>query len=680
VCVSLGQAAFTEEGLSKLWNELVKDGEIEGAGESSNRKEEEDIGKARRSPFSVLLEGWTWGQETSMDNLSEALQALVTEQQDLSLRAAQSTLSLSRLNQRLVILERYFIALSRKGICSVEGEEEKEEEWEKGEGKAMELPESKQQFVKEEGRKKTSVRTPPEIKSSAATEGLAKVGARAALSFAFAFLKRAWRSGEDSDLCSEVLQEAYEILRGLPVALLFDSTSVSSIWLDVVDRSVMFLAEVCRGLKMEERKNVPLEDRQTALALLLELALQRGTLQHILGAVLLLLQLSGSICRYRCNKMQLKSEEEETEKKLPEYTKSPPPKSEYIPPSNENDRGYPLVPFLRRLGDIPTPQSPYIGFQKSDIDSSVVSPTKCYLEFLTLPNDDTTQVGLRQVATVTLSHLDRLAQPYSVPDVVNDGSDQLPSKVLHWGGDSKEGSSLTGPQSSEILVELGAKQIVASDKHRIVLTVNGLVYSLKAKSNGEYDATPIQFNGDVEIAQISLHPEGKHILALSQNREVYSWGIGENGQLGLGDIKAEEIPTQLRSLSGKNVVFVAAGGSHSAAITEDGALYTWGKGSYGRLGHGNAEDKNVPALVQALVGHKIVDVDCGSGDAHSLALEDNGAVWSWGDGDFGKLGRGGSDSCKTPKLITQFNTEIARVKCGGQFSVALSRDGKVFTW
>jgi len=41
---------------------------------------------------------------------------------------------------------------------------------------------------------------------------------------------------------------------------------------------------------------------------------------------------------------------------------------------------------------------------------------------------------------------------------------------------------------------------------------------------------------------------------------------------------------------------------------------------------GNAEDKNVPALVQALVGHKIVDVDCGSGDAHTLALEDNGTL------------------------------------------------------
>ena len=41
---------------------------------------------------------------------------------------------------------------------------------------------------------------------------------------------------------------------------------------------------------------------------------------------------------------------------------------------------------------------------------------------------------------------------------------------------------------------------------------------------------------------------------------------------------------------------------------------------------GNAEDKNVPALVQPLVGHKIVDVDCGSGDAHTLALEDNGML------------------------------------------------------
>ena len=61
--MSLVQAAFTEEGLSKLWNELVKDGEIGGSGgEPSNRKEEEEEGQTRRSPFTAFLEEWTWGQ------------------------------------------------------------------------------------------------------------------------------------------------------------------------------------------------------------------------------------------------------------------------------------------------------------------------------------------------------------------------------------------------------------------------------------------------------------------------------------------------------------------------------------------------------------------------------------------------------------------------------------------
>ena len=46
-----------------------------------------------------------------------------------------------------------------------------------------------------------------------ATMGLARVGSRAALSFAFAFLRRAWRSGEDADLCSELLQESLDALR-----------------------------------------------------------------------------------------------------------------------------------------------------------------------------------------------------------------------------------------------------------------------------------------------------------------------------------------------------------------------------------------------------------------------------------------------------------------------------------
>lgn len=47
----------------------------------------------------------------------------------------------------------------------------------------------------------------------------------------------------------------------------------------------------------------------------------------------------------------------------------------------------------------------------------------------------------------------------------------------------------------------------------------------------------------------------------------------------------------------------------------------------------------------------MIDVACGSGDAQTLCLTDDDMVWSWGDGDYGKLGRGGSDGCKVPMKV-----------------------------
>ncbi|XP_017695564.1 PREDICTED: E3 ubiquitin-protein ligase HERC2-like, partial [Lepidothrix coronata] len=95
----------------------------------------------------------------------------------------------------------------------------------------------------------------------------------------------------------------------------------------------------------------------------------------------------------------------------------------------------------------------------------------------------------------------------------------------------------------------------------------------------------------------------------------------------------------------------------------------------------SSEDQTIPMLVTGLKGLKVIDVSCGSGDAQTLAVTENGQVWSWGDGDYGKLGRGGSDGCKTPKLIEKLqDLDIVKVRCGSQFSIALTKDGQVYTW
>ena len=102
----------------------------------------------------------------------------------------------------------------------------------------------------------------------------------------------------------------------------------------------------------------------------------------------------------------------------------------------------------------------------------------------------------------------------------------------------------------------------------------------------------------------------------------------------------------IEALRGKEIIDIACGGAHSAAVSAVGELYTWGKGRYGRLGHGDSEDQLKPKLVEALIGYRVVGVACGSGDAQTLCITDDDSVWSWGDGDYGKLGRGGSDGCK----------------------------------
>jgi len=155
-------------------------------------------------------------------------------------------------------------------------------------------------------------------------------------------------------------------------------------------------------LKLAEEKGIPLKDRQVALSLLLELALQRGTLSHILDCVLLLLKLSA----IPDNARNINTAED-VMKKLPPY---------FQPPGTV-ETNYPLMPFLARLSQVPTPSSP-LPAEQGRAEAGALSPARQYLELVTLPNDDSTKVDLQQVAVVTMSHLDRIAEPYYSIDMV----------------------------------------------------------------------------------------------------------------------------------------------------------------------------------------------------------------------------------------------------------------------
>ena len=110
----------------------------------------------------------------------------------------------------------------------------------------------------------------------------------------------------------------------------------------------------------------------------------------------------------------------------------------------------------------------------------------------------------------------------------------------------------------------------------------------------------------IMVAEVSCG--GAHTCVLDPSGRLYSFGRVLDGQLGVGGRILENdgvgTPQLVESLS--NVQKVVCGAFHTAAITMDGSLYTWGKEDYGMLGHGACENQYVPRKVKGLEGYCIV--------------------------------------------------------------------------
>ncbi|XP_064390094.1 probable E3 ubiquitin-protein ligase HERC1 isoform X2 [Halichondria panicea] len=169
-----------------------------------------------------------------------------------------------------------------------------------------------------------------------------------------------------------------------------------------------------------------------------------------------------------------------------------------------------------------------------------------------------------------------------------------------------------------------------------------------------------------------------HSMAITADGQVLSWGDGNYGKLGHGDIATQKTPKIISAFTGKMVMFVACGNRHSAAVTLEGELYTWGEGEHGRLGHGNVTSQKSPTKVECVSGVK--EVSCGV--AHTLALSSDGlTVWSFGSGDSGKLGHGDTIKHTTPTVIEALRGMVCqRVCAASQFSIVLTAGGKVYSF
>ncbi|KAJ6655417.1 hypothetical protein lerEdw1_005414 [Lerista edwardsae] len=172
----------------------------------------------------------------------------------------------------------------------------------------------------------------------------------------------------------------------------------------------------------------------------------------------------------------------------------------------------------------------------------------------------------------------------------------------------------------------------------------------------------LQELGHKQIVQIACGDH--HSMAMSKGGELFSWGQNDRGQLGLGRwTDSIQEPQLVQALKGIPLAKIAAGTAHSMAVSLSGSVYSWGKNAFGQLGLGDTEDRNSPTFVNALEHKKIVFISCGG--EHTAGLSKDGLVCTFGAGSYGQLGHNSTRNELFPRLVAElFGAVVSQVACG----------------
>jgi len=301
--------------------------------------------------------------------------------------------------------------------------------------------------------------------------------------------------------------------------------------------------------------------------------------------------------------------------------------------------------------------------------------------------------GVTQLNTPT-----RLTSPLGGERAVSVSARALHSLALTAGGAAWSwGSGVYGRLGhGDVQSQLLPKKVEAFDGQRVVavsagnghslaLTADGAVWSWGGGGGGRLGHGDMQMQllpekvDAFDQCVVALSAGGYHSLAITADGALWSWGGGGDGQLGHGDHQRQLLPKKVEAFGGQRVVAVSAGEHHSLTLTADGAVWSWGNGLYGRLGHGDQQIQLLPKKVEAFAGRRVVTVSAGV--YHSLALTADSAVWSWGWGAYGQLGHGDEQNQLLPKKVEAFaDQRVVAVSAGVYHRLALTGDGAVFTW
>ncbi|KAI3354346.1 hypothetical protein L3Q82_018869, partial [Scortum barcoo] len=207
-------------------------------------------------------------------------------------------------------------------------------------------------------------------------------------------------------------------------------------------------------------------------------------------------------------------------------------------------------------------------------------------------------------------------------------------------------------------------QVACGSSHSLALTKGGDVFSWGLNSHGQLGLgkdvslqhTPVLVTALTGVAVTQISAGATHTLFLTLSGLVYCCGANKSGQLGLNrvDVNGRFNICMVPALSRLAISFISCGEAHSAVLTKDGEVFTFGEGRHGQLGHNSSDDEQRPRLVNGLDG-PASQIACGR--HHTLVLSSSGQLWAFGSGVKGQIGTGQTEDSLTPTVVQLPSTD-----------------------
>lgn len=187
-------------------------------------------------------------------------------------------------------------------------------------------------------------------------------------------------------------------------------------------------------------------------------------------------------------------------------------------------------------------------------------------------------------------------------------------------------------------------------------------------------------------------------VVLTDDGDSFAFGCNKHGQLGSGSTRNETESAPVKCLVSK-ATHVACGAEFTVWLSSvpGATILTAGLPQYGQLGHGNDHQYNAkessvrmvfeaqprPKAIASLTEKTMVKAACGNN--HTVAVDSNGNVYTWGYGGYGRLGHREQKDEFAPRLVEQFQRHnllppTAVVAAGSAFSACTAAGGQLYMW